>query len=68
VKGCLFGVSHGLWDWFGPVWWVGAWVIWWRICLHGTASFVLVIMSLWFPSVLVSVYVLDVCMEWESVA
>ncbi len=27
-----------------------------------------VVMSLWFSSVLVSVYVLDVCMEWESVA
>jgi hypothetical protein len=64
VKGWLLGVSLRLQNWFSADWWVGVWVVWWCICLHGgSASFVLVIMSLWFPSVLVSVYVLDVCME-----
>ncbi len=38
-------------------------------CLQGgSASLVLKIVSSWFPSVLVSVYVLDVGIEGESVA
>ena len=69
MMGWLVGVLRGLWGWVSPGWWVGAWFDWWRICLQGgLASFVLKIVSPWFPCVLVSVYVLDVGMEGESVA